>query len=85
MPIEFDIKLQPKDMYRFKMYQTYSGFHGIMSIVIAIFVLSQQFLHVERLRQHTPYYMYVLEFFFLFICQLRYGCARNMPLQHRRF
>ena len=38
MPIEFDIKLQPKDMYRFNMYQTYSGFHGIMSIVIAIFV-----------------------------------------------
>ena len=38
MPIEFDIKLQPKDMYRFNMYQTYSGFHGIMSIVLAIFV-----------------------------------------------
>ena len=36
MPIEFDIKLESKDMYRFNMYQMYSGFHGIFSIVIAV-------------------------------------------------
>lgn len=38
MPVEFDITLTSDDMYRFNMYQTYSGFHGIFSIVIAIFI-----------------------------------------------
>lgn len=36
MPIEFDITLTSKDMYRFNMYQTYSGFHGWFSIIVAI-------------------------------------------------
>ena len=36
--MEFDIKLKPKDMYRFNMYQTYSGFQGIFSIIIAIVI-----------------------------------------------
>lgn len=38
MPIEFDITLDVKDMYRFNLYQTYSGFQGILSIVTAIAV-----------------------------------------------
>ncbi len=37
MPIEFDITLTAKDMYRFNMYQTYTGFHGWFSILLAIF------------------------------------------------
>ena len=36
MPLEFDVKLEPKDMYRFNMYQTYSGFSGLSSILFAI-------------------------------------------------
>lgn len=36
MPIEFDITLTSKDMYRFNMYQTYSGFHGWFSVIVAI-------------------------------------------------
>lgn len=36
MPLEFDIKLESKDMFRFNMYQTYSGFSGLSSIVFAI-------------------------------------------------
>jgi hypothetical protein len=38
MPIEFDITLTPKDMYRFNMYQVYSGFHGWFSIIVSILV-----------------------------------------------
>lgn len=38
MPIEFDITLTPKDMYRFNMYQTYSGFHGWFSVIVSIFI-----------------------------------------------
>lgn len=37
MPIEFDVKLEVKDMYRFSMYHTYTGFQGILSIVIGLF------------------------------------------------
>lgn len=35
MPIEFDIKLKAKDMFRFNMYQTYTGFSGWSSIIFA--------------------------------------------------
>ena len=38
MPIEFDITLTPKDMYRFNMYQTYSGFHGGFSVIVSILI-----------------------------------------------
>lgn len=36
MKTEFDITLTSQDMYRFHMYHTYSGIHGISSIIIAI-------------------------------------------------
>lgn len=36
MPIEFDIKLKAKDMFRFNMYQTYTGFSGWSSIIFSI-------------------------------------------------
>lgn len=38
MPIEFEITLDVKDMYRFNLYQTYSGFQGIFSIAAALAV-----------------------------------------------
>lgn len=38
MPIEFDITLTSKDMYRFNMYQTYSGFHGWFSVIVSILI-----------------------------------------------
>lgn len=36
MPIEFDITLTAKDMYRFNLYQTYSGFQGWSAFAISI-------------------------------------------------
>lgn len=38
MPIEFDITLTTKDMYRFHLYQTYTGFQGWFSIIVSIFL-----------------------------------------------
>lgn len=35
MPIEFDIKLKAKDIFRFNLYQTYTGFSGLSSILFA--------------------------------------------------
>ena len=36
--IEFDITLTSKDMYRFNMFQTYTGFHGWFSIFVSIVI-----------------------------------------------
>lgn len=36
MTVEFDVKLEPKDLYRFNLYQTYTGSQGIISILIII-------------------------------------------------
>lgn len=36
MTVEFDIKLTCKDIYRFNMYQTYSGMQGWISVIAAI-------------------------------------------------
>lgn len=36
MPLEFDIKLKAKDMFRFNMYQTYTSFSGWFSIVVSV-------------------------------------------------
>jgi hypothetical protein len=36
--VEFDITLKPKDMYRFNIYQVYSGFTGWFSIIISILI-----------------------------------------------
>lgn len=44
MPIEFDVKLTSKDMYRFNMYQMYSGFNGWFSIIISIFIFVVAFV-----------------------------------------
>lgn len=40
MPVEFDITLTSKDMYRFNLYQTYSGFHGWFSIVVSVIIFA---------------------------------------------
>lgn len=39
MPIQFDIKITDKDMYRFNMYHAYTGFQGIFATLIGIAVL----------------------------------------------
>lgn len=36
MPITFDITLRTKDMYRFNLYQTYTGFQGWFSVGVSI-------------------------------------------------
>ena len=36
MKAEFDVQLQPKDLYRFNMFQTYTGMSGIISIALGI-------------------------------------------------
>jgi predicted membrane channel-forming protein YqfA (hemolysin III family) len=36
MKVSFDVKLQPVDLYRFNMYQTYRGVQGWISIILGI-------------------------------------------------
>lgn len=44
MPIEFDIRITDKDMYRFNMHHAYTGFQGIFATLIGIAVLVVAFL-----------------------------------------
>lgn len=39
MEVSFDIQLQPKDLFRFNMYQTYTTTQGPTSIILAIVVI----------------------------------------------
>ncbi|MEG0806541.1 MAG: YcxB family protein [Lachnospiraceae bacterium] len=39
MSVEFDIKLAPKDMFRFNMYHTYTSFQGIFSLGLGVIVI----------------------------------------------
>lgn len=38
MKVEFDVKLQPKDMFLFNMYHTYHHMQGIIAIAMAVFM-----------------------------------------------
>ncbi len=66
MPIEFDITLTPKDMYRFNLYQTYTGFQGWFSIIVSIFIfVSAGLTYGEVTLTRTVLYI-VLGIVFLF-------------------
>lgn len=41
MTVEFDIKLTCRDIYRFNMYQTYSGMQGWISVIVAVLLFAR--------------------------------------------
>lgn len=66
MTVEFNIKLTARDMYRFNMYQTYSGVHGWVSMFAAIllWVMAGR-TYGEVTTTYTVFYI-VFGFVFLF-------------------
>lgn len=68
MTIEFDITLTPRDMYRFNMYQTYSGFHGWFSIVVSVLIFVVAY--TTRARVETVYTVLYVLFGVLFLVYL---------------
>ena len=69
MPLKFDITLTAEDMYRFNMYQTYSGFHGWFSIAFSILIfvvagVTRGKIEIGRSRRHTPHYILYLASYF---------------------
>lgn len=61
MPIEFDVKLEARDMFRFNMYQTYTGFNGWTSIIcsIALFGMAVYTYYLHGDAALTKMLMYV--------------------------
>lgn len=59
MPIEFDIKITDKDMYRFNMYHAYTGFQGIFATMIGIVVLIIAFITLGKV-ETTYTFLYFL-------------------------
>lgn len=80
MPVEFDITLTSDDMYRFNMYQTYSGFHGIFSIVIAIliFVMAAVTFGQAELMYTVIYVIFGIVFLFYSPVTLYLHAKRNI-------
>mgnify|MGYP000697755357 CR=1 FL=1 len=67
--MEFDIKLKSQDMYRFNMYQTYTGFHGWFSIIVSIIIFVVAGLITEDWKSHTPFCILHLVLFSYSICR----------------
>lgn len=65
MPIEFDIKITDKDMYRFNMHHAYTGFQGIFATGIGIAVLAVFALTYGKVE--TVYSMLYLLFGIIFL------------------
>lgn len=65
MPIEFDIRITAKDMYRFNMHHAYTGFQGIFATVIGIGVLTVAALTYGKVE--TVYTMLYILFGVLFL------------------
>lgn len=56
MPIEFDIKITDKDMYRFNMFHAYTGFQGIFATIIGVAVIV---VAIVTLGEVTPLYSFL--------------------------
>lgn len=65
MPIEFDIKITDKDMYRFNMHHAYTGFQGIFATVIGIAVIIVACLTLDKV--DTMYTMLYFLFGIIFL------------------
>lgn len=65
MPIEFDVNLTEKDMYRFNLHHAYTGSQGILATLIALAVLAMAF--VTRGRVSTGYTVLYFVFGLVFL------------------
>lgn len=54
MPIEFEVTITAKDLYRFNMRQTYTRFSGWLSVAIAVIIFVAAGLNADRL---SPVYL----------------------------
>lgn len=60
MTVEFDVKLEHKDMFRFNLYHTYHGFQGWLSILLGVAIIG---INIFSIGQIEPMYT-ILYFFF---------------------
>lgn len=61
MKAEFDVQLQPKDLYRFNMFQTYTGMSGIISIALGILAFVMAGISAVKPDTQTGYlFMYIV-------------------------
>ncbi len=54
MKASFDVTLSPKDLYRFNMYQTYTGFQGWSSIALGILGFVMAGISFQNGKHLTP-------------------------------
>ena len=68
MPLQFNVKITEKDMYRFNMYHTYTTMQGYLSIFIAIgiFIVSTLTFGTIETVYTVLYYCFSVVFLFYF-------------------
>lgn len=61
MPIEFDIKLKARDLFRFNLYQTYTSFSGWSSIIFAavMFGLAGYSIYTQDMQIQPKMFIYI--------------------------
>lgn len=67
MKVEFDVTLKAQDLFRFNMYQTYTGIHGIISILIGLIVFV-----IAGITGQNGSYAYMILYIFIGIVILFY-------------
>ena len=66
MTVEFDVKLTLKDMYRFNMYQAYTGTQGWLAIFVAILLFAKAITDFGEVSMTKTILVAVLGVIFLF-------------------
>ena len=82
MKAEFDVQLQPKDLYRFNMFQTYTGMSGIISIALGILAFVMAGISAVKPDTQTGYlFMYIVMgiVFWFYVPSRRSKVIRCLP------
>lgn len=66
MPISFSVRLTDQDMYRFNMYHAYTSVQGILSVVVAVFIMLVTFFTRQKLDGGEIFMYLALAVIFLF-------------------
>lgn len=79
MKASFDVTLSPKDLYRFNMYQTYTGFQGWSSIALGILGFVMAGISFQNGKTSYTLLYIAVGFCFFFISRLHCGFVRRRP------
>lgn len=79
MPVEFDVKLTAKDMFRFNMYHTYTSFQGIITVFLGVCMLALGIMSAGK--ADTLYVLLYFLFGVVFLCHTPFNLYASSKLR----